>query len=149
MNIAGVIKDWMLIFFSYSVFHAPVSKLSLLGYVFCCTGVRSPPSFKPALLATQQRARLLWSLDNLRRDEHLYAPLHPQVMIYNYMKLQVLRAKAAMSTSKDEEKRSGGDALSRGASLDAEPLLAEESKTSAPAHAANGYTNFQCVPTSD
>ncbi|KAL4422706.1 hypothetical protein ABPG75_008903 [Micractinium tetrahymenae] len=39
MNIAGVIKDWMLIFFSYAVFHAPVTRLNLFGYAFCCTGV--------------------------------------------------------------------------------------------------------------
>lgn len=36
MNIAGVIKDWMLIFFSFYLFHAPVTNLNLLGYVFCC-----------------------------------------------------------------------------------------------------------------
>ena len=40
MNIAGVIKDWMLIFFSWSVFLAPVTALNLLGYAFCCSGVR-------------------------------------------------------------------------------------------------------------
>ena len=39
MNIAGVIKDWMLIFFSFYLFHAPVSRLNLAGYAFCCTGV--------------------------------------------------------------------------------------------------------------
>jgi hypothetical protein len=39
MNIAGVIKDWMLIFFSYAVFHAPVTRLNLIGYAFCCSGV--------------------------------------------------------------------------------------------------------------
>lgn len=39
MNIAGVIKDWMLIYSSYSVFHAPVTALNLTGYVFCCSGV--------------------------------------------------------------------------------------------------------------
>lgn len=39
MNIAGVIKDWMLIFFSFYLFHAPVTTLNLLGYAFCCTGV--------------------------------------------------------------------------------------------------------------
>lgn len=39
MNIAGVIKDWMLIFFSYYVFQAPVTQLNLIGYVFCCAGV--------------------------------------------------------------------------------------------------------------
>lgn len=39
MNIAGVIKDWMLIFFSYYVFQAPVTQLNLIGYAFCCTGV--------------------------------------------------------------------------------------------------------------
>ena len=41
MNIAGVIKDWLLIFFSYYLFGAPVTALNLLGYAFCCTGVRS------------------------------------------------------------------------------------------------------------
>lgn len=40
MNIAGVIKDWMLIFFSWSVFKAPVTALNLAGYFFCCSGVR-------------------------------------------------------------------------------------------------------------
>ena len=39
MNIAGVIKDWMLIFFSYAVFQAPVTRLNLVGYAFCCSGV--------------------------------------------------------------------------------------------------------------
>ncbi|GMH44114.1 hypothetical protein BSKO_12048 [Bryopsis sp. KO-2023] len=39
MNIAGVVKDWLLIFFSYSVFKAPVTFLNLFGYVFCCSGV--------------------------------------------------------------------------------------------------------------
>eukprot|EP00890_Picochlorum_soloecismus_P002206 jgi/Picsp_1/2987/NSC_01210-R1_plastidic phosphate translocator-like protein1 len=39
MNIAGVIKDWLLIFFSYTVFHAPVTRLNMIGYIFCCTGV--------------------------------------------------------------------------------------------------------------
>jgi hypothetical protein len=38
MNIAGVIKDWMLIFFSFSLFHAPVTRLNLTGYAFCCSG---------------------------------------------------------------------------------------------------------------
>ena len=39
MNVAGVIKDWMLIYFSYSLFKAPVSRTSLAGYFFCCSGV--------------------------------------------------------------------------------------------------------------
>eukprot|EP00892_Ulva_mutabilis_P001855 jgi/Ulvmu1/11670/UM008_0079.1 len=39
MNIAGVIKDWTLIYSSYSVFKAPVTALNLAGYVFCCSGV--------------------------------------------------------------------------------------------------------------
>jgi hypothetical protein len=37
MNIAGVIKDWALIFFSWALFHAPVTTLNLVGYVFCCS----------------------------------------------------------------------------------------------------------------
>ena len=44
MNIAGVIKDWLLIFFSYYLFGAPVTALNLLGYAFCCTGVRHNPT---------------------------------------------------------------------------------------------------------
>lgn len=39
MNVAGVIKDWSLIFVSASVFGAPVTLISLEGYAFCCTGV--------------------------------------------------------------------------------------------------------------
>jgi len=39
MNIAGVVKDWLLIWFSFSVFQAPVTMLNLTGYVFCCAGV--------------------------------------------------------------------------------------------------------------
>ncbi len=39
MNIAGVIKDWLLIWFSFTVFQAPVTALNLAGYVFCCAGV--------------------------------------------------------------------------------------------------------------
>eukprot|EP00878_Enallax_costatus_P023886 GHUV01025445.1.p1 GENE.GHUV01025445.1~~GHUV01025445.1.p1 ORF type:complete len:307 (+),score=73.54 GHUV01025445.1:988-1908(+) len=39
MNIAGVIKDWLLIFFSFYVFKAPVTRLNLAGYLFCCSGV--------------------------------------------------------------------------------------------------------------
>mmetsp|Transcript_39408 Transcript_39408/g.100699 ORF Transcript_39408/g.100699 Transcript_39408/m.100699 type:complete len:389 (-) Transcript_39408:42-1208(-) len=39
MNIAGVIKDWLLIFFSFFVFKAPVTAINLLGYLFCCAGV--------------------------------------------------------------------------------------------------------------
>eukprot|EP00798_Chlamydomonas_sp_ICE-L_P024449 gene24449-10049_t len=39
MNIAGVIKDWMLIFFSFYIFKAPVTLINLLGYGFCCSGV--------------------------------------------------------------------------------------------------------------
>mmetsp|Transcript_3759 Transcript_3759/g.10853 ORF Transcript_3759/g.10853 Transcript_3759/m.10853 type:complete len:392 (-) Transcript_3759:558-1733(-) len=70
MNIAGVIKDWMLIFFSFSLFHAPVTALNLAGYAFCCSGVA----------------------------------------IYNYHKLQLIRAKAALSTSKDTEKGGPGGA---------------------------------------
>lgn len=39
MNIAGVIKDWLLIFFSFAVFKAPVTLVNLIGYLFCCSGV--------------------------------------------------------------------------------------------------------------
>lgn len=39
MNIAGVIKDWLLIFLSFYLFKAPVTALNLFGYFFCCSGV--------------------------------------------------------------------------------------------------------------
>ena len=35
------LQDWMLIFFSFSLFHAPVTALNLAGYAFCCSG--APP----------------------------------------------------------------------------------------------------------
>ena len=41
MNIAGVIKDWLLIFCSYYLFRAPVTALNMVGYAFCCAGVRA------------------------------------------------------------------------------------------------------------
>ena len=50
MNIAGVIKDWFLIFFSYYVFRAPVTRLNLLGYVFCLSGVWIQPCCRLWLL---------------------------------------------------------------------------------------------------
>lgn len=39
MNIAGVIKDWMLIFASFYMFKAPLTWTNLAGYAFCCSGV--------------------------------------------------------------------------------------------------------------
>ena len=63
MNIAGVIKDWALIFFSYSVFKAPVTALNLFGYFFCCTGAspRAPlvPIWLLQWVAKQLRCMLL------------------------------------------------------------------------------------------
>ena len=41
MNIAGVIKDWLLIFCSFYLFRAPVTALNMVGYAFCCAGVRA------------------------------------------------------------------------------------------------------------
>jgi hypothetical protein len=39
LNVAGVAKDWLLILFSWGVFGAPVTALTLGGYVLCCAGV--------------------------------------------------------------------------------------------------------------
>ncbi|KAK9786902.1 hypothetical protein WJX73_006101 [Symbiochloris irregularis] len=96
MNIAGVIKDWMLIFLSFYLFHAPVTAISLLGYAFCCTGVA----------------------------------------IYNYMKLQMIRAKASLSTGKDVEK-AGKEPLLTSDS----PVRRSTDESTPPA--ANGYTSFR------
>lgn len=51
---SGVIKDWMLIFFSFYLFHAPVTALNLVGYAFCCSGVVIYNHMK--LKAIRQRA---------------------------------------------------------------------------------------------
>ena len=32
MNVAGVVKDWLLIFISSALFDAPITKLQLFGY---------------------------------------------------------------------------------------------------------------------
>lgn len=73
MNIAGVIKDWMLIFFSFYLFHAPVTATNLLGYGFCCSGV----------------------------------------VVYNHMKLQMIKKQVAAGGGKDEEKPLLGDKKER------------------------------------
>lgn len=39
MNIAGVIKDWLLIFMSMKMFTAPVTALNLIGYTVAFAGV--------------------------------------------------------------------------------------------------------------
>ncbi len=58
MNIAGVIKDWLLIFFSYYLFGAPVTALNLLGYAFCCTGVLPSPT--PLIILSLEHHSQLW-----------------------------------------------------------------------------------------
>lgn len=44
---------------------------------------------------------LAWGTNSSMHD-------HPQVVIYNYMKLQQIKAKAALSTGKDLEKMGAG-----------------------------------------
>ena len=39
MNVAGVVKDWLLIFISSALFDAPISKLQLFGYAFSFVAV--------------------------------------------------------------------------------------------------------------
>jgi hypothetical protein len=39
LNVAGVVKDWALILFSWGVFGSPVTALTLGGYGLCCAGV--------------------------------------------------------------------------------------------------------------
>ena len=53
MNIAGVVKDWMLVCVSYYGFHAPVTRLTLSGYIFCNAGVALYQHQK--LVQTRQR----------------------------------------------------------------------------------------------
>ncbi|GLI68172.1 hypothetical protein VaNZ11_012512 [Volvox africanus] len=103
MNIAGVIKDWMLIFFSFYLFHAPVTTLNLLGYAFCCSGV----------------------------------------VVYNHMKLQVIKNKVAAGgggkadEEKPKEERSKEDILSEIRRLQAQ--MAElEDRVSSSAKVMNG-----------
>ncbi|GBG90712.1 hypothetical protein CBR_g51221 [Chara braunii] len=39
MNIAGVVKDWMLIYFSWNQFHDPVTRVNIVGYGIAFMGV--------------------------------------------------------------------------------------------------------------
>ncbi|GBG80439.1 hypothetical protein CBR_g30903 [Chara braunii] len=39
MNIAGVVKDWMLIYFSWTQFHDPVTRVNIFGYGIAFLGV--------------------------------------------------------------------------------------------------------------
>jgi mannose/fructose/N-acetylgalactosamine-specific phosphotransferase system component IIC len=39
MNIAGVVKDWLLIWISYSFFKAPVTTLNIVGYAIAFLAV--------------------------------------------------------------------------------------------------------------
>ena len=56
MNIAGVIKDWLLIFLSFYLFKAPVTALNLFGYFFCCSGVSRPWFLHPEAAGCKPRA---------------------------------------------------------------------------------------------
>ena len=53
----------MLIFFSFYVFHAPVTRLNLFGYAFCCTGVavynyqKLQVGYKPHVIALVRLVR--------------------------------------------------------------------------------------------
>ncbi|KAJ9506998.1 hypothetical protein QJQ45_030354 [Haematococcus lacustris] len=95
MNIAGVIKDWMLIFFSFYLFRAPVTWINLLGYGFCCSGV----GHWCPLLCTAGMVLL----DAYRVTHHRLSFLMFWVVVYNHMKLQAIKAKVA-TQNKDEEK---------------------------------------------
>ena len=57
MNIAGVIKDWMLIFASQRIFHNPVTFLNYLGYViaFLAVGMYNMIKLKQARKAEKER----------------------------------------------------------------------------------------------
>ena len=59
-----------------------------------------------------------------------------QVAVYNYMKLQMIRAKASLSTTKDMEKRGDREPP---ISSDTAPLLAPDKHVPS----ANGYTGFR------
>ena len=118
MNIAGVIKDWMLIFFSFTLFHAPVTALNLAGYAFCCSGA---PEVLLSLGISMYGGHPLSLLMPLSPDRHsmavhsvLCSYLYVQrlgsptwdpalctgVAVYNYHKLQMIRTKSAVSNSK-------------------------------------------------
>ena len=59
-----------------------------------------------------------------------------QVAIYNYMKLQMIRAKASLSTAKDLEKQGAKEPP---ISVDTTPLLPTDNHEPP----ANGYTSFR------
>lgn len=110
MNIAGVIKDWMLIFFSYSIFQAPVTRVSqakvfdisnicmkhpcIIKYVKCKKILQIPTAFffqcscnKPPSL------RLYYIIHFINPQLNLFGYFFccTGVMIYNWHKLQALQ----------------------------------------------------------
>lgn len=68
MNIAGVIKDWLLIFFSYTVFQAPVTRLNMIGYIFCCSGVAVYNYQKLQLLKQEQKDKTAPQVLQIRKE---------------------------------------------------------------------------------
>lgn len=75
MNIAGVIKDWMLIFFSFYLFKAPVTKLNLLGYAFCCSGVAVYNHQKLQAIRAKVAAQVKSDDNKTGKDEEESRPL--------------------------------------------------------------------------
>ena len=74
------------------------------------------------------------SVSALAQDSKGSAPV--QVGVYNYQKLQMLRAKASLSTTKDMEKQGAKEPATES---DAAPLLASDKHTPA----TNGYTSYR------
>lgn len=68
MNIAGVIKDWLLIFFSYTVFQAPVTRLNMLGYIFCCSGVAVYNYQKLQVLKQEEKEKATPKILQIRKE---------------------------------------------------------------------------------
>lgn len=71
---------------------------------------------------------------------------HAQVALYNYMKLKMIQAKAALSTGKDAEKGGGAGGLGQAAPQLTADARSPTASAPAPAQAASAdYTSFRRV----
>ena len=57
MNIAGVVKDWILIYLSYILFHGPITALNLIGYSIAFSAVCYYNYVKYQSMKTQEQKK--------------------------------------------------------------------------------------------
>ena len=69
-----------------------------------------------------------------------------QVAIYNYMKLQLIRAKASQSAGKDVEKHGGAERQALLGNNHSSVKIAADSVTHAPTEGGHSFSQIRCRP---